>query len=620
MAAVNGMTLVEVLGGPPTSALSEMKLVHVPLDRLEVSGQNARKAAPDPDKLAELTASIEAHGLLEPLIASGSAAGATVIGGGRRLAAMQQLAAAGKWEPGRPVGCVLISNGAPADTAESFEMGRRNLELSLAENTGREDLHPVDQAEAFRVLRDEQGATDKQLAARFGVSGRTVQRRLRMAQAAPDLRRKCREGELSLGVLEAVCIEPDPERQAAAVEAAGDRHDAPAAVTSFLKKEAVPADSRLGQFVGLERYRAAGGSVSQDLFAAGDRAVSHFMDDKALAQRLMMRRLKEEAQREADAGGWPPKQIKCAEEVPWNYHSHWDRSDATKLSDIPAPARAGAVLHLGMGWNGDVERLALVKKGALAQNRPSSPIGEDDDSPEGPASLPWSLAQELRAMRLSVLREAFLELSDTEGELARDLLTFALARKVYAGYAYGEATGLSLSATSHPNLSDSYEPGRLPPCVKLADEALSELEAQLLGWLGGDPDAKDGDRLADLQWTRFRELPAGDRAQLLTCCVARMLAPSRPGGTWADRAIHGAIDVSWPALFDPGPEILSRLTKAQLLEIARRDFPAGQLDADGLEGLKKGELVERIAAASAERRAASGESPWLPAEVFGDRS
>ena len=621
MAAMNGMTLVEVLGGPPISALSEMKLVHVPLDRLEVSGQNARKVAPDPDKLAELTASIDAHGLLEPLIVSGSTAGAMVIGGSRRLAAMQQLVAAGKWEPGRPVGCVLVSNGASADTAESFEMGRRNLELSLAENTGREELHPVDQAEAFRVLRDEQGATDKQLAARFGVSGRTVQRRLRMAQAAPELRRKCRDGELSLGVLEAVCIEPDHERQAEAVEAAADRHDAPAAVTSYLKQEAVPTNSRLGAFVGLERYQAAGGTVSEDLFAEGNRPASRFMDDKALVQRLMMERLKEEAEKEATVNGWPEKQIKCVEQVPWSYHDQWAYHHAIEFSALPKPYRRAAVLHLGMGHNGEVERLVLVKKGTLhGADRTSSPIGEDDDSPEESASLPWSLVQELCAMRLSVLREAFVELSDTEGELARDLLTFALARKIYAKYAYGEATGLSLSATSHPDLADSYEPGRLPPCVKLADEALSEVEPHLLGWLGGEPDAKDGDRLADLQWTRFRALPSGDRVKLLTCCVARMLAPSRPGGTWADRAIHGALDVNWRGLFDPGPEILSRLTKAQLLEIARLHFPPSQLDVDELASLKKAELVERIAAASAECRAASGESPWLPAEVFGDRS
>ena len=44
--------------------MSEMKLAHVPLDRLRVSAKNVRKAATDPDKLKELAASIEARGLL----------------------------------------------------------------------------------------------------------------------------------------------------------------------------------------------------------------------------------------------------------------------------------------------------------------------------------------------------------------------------------------------------------------------------------------------------------------------------------------------------------------------------------------------------------------------------
>ncbi len=85
----------------------------------------------------------------------------------------------------------------------------------------------------------------------------------------------------------------------------------------------------------------------------------------------------------------------------------------------------------------------------------------------------------------------------------------------------------------------------------------------------------------------------------------------------ADRAIQKRVDINWAEQFDPGETVLSGLTKAQLMEIARCDFPPGQLDIETLTRLKKAELVERLALASAEYRAANGESPWLPPEVFG---
>lgn len=594
---------------PTPMPMAEMKFARVPLDQLHVSAQNVRKAAPDPDKLRELAASIAAEGLVEPLVVSAGKDGTAVIAGGRRLLAMQQLAAAGKWEPHTPVGCVVISNGASAGA-------RRNLEISLAENTGREELHPVDQAEAFRALRDE-GATDKQLAAKFGVSGRTVQRRLRTAQAAPELRKKCRDGEISLGVLEAVCIEPDHDRQIAAAAAVGAqaRHNHAADdVTRWLKKESVSASSQLGKFVGLERYRAAGGPVSEDLESGGaaTRAARYYMDDKALVQRLMQERMREAAEKEVAVNGWPAGQVKCAEELPWNYWSSWDESPATKFSSLPKRAREGAVLHLGMAHGGDIARLVLVKRGTLSAEAPTSPIGEDPAPADQATKIPHSLVVELQAMRLSVLRRV---LSEAPAEFARDLLTFALARKVY-GKARHPVLGLAVSATPHPNLLDSFTPDRLPYCVRRSDAALTEREEGLLEWIGGESDAADGQ--LDLEWARFRALTGLEREQLLTCCVARMLTPSRPAGNWADRAIHAELPISWPALFDPSTAILSRLTKAQLLEIARRDFPADVLDLRGLAGLKKAELVQRLVAASAEHRSATGNSPWLPREVFGD--
>ena len=576
--------------------MTDMKLAHVPLDQLRVSDANARKVAPDPDKLRELAASIAAHGLLEPLIASAGTDGTTVIGGGRRLAALQQLAAAGKWDPGRPVGCVLISNGAaPGTTAEA----RRHLEVSLAENTGREDLHPVDQAEAFRVLRDRQGATDKQLAARFGVSGRTVQRRLRMAQAAPELRKKCRDGELPLGVLEAVCIEPDHRRQAEAVEAAKHYHDPPSAVTSYLKKEAVPANSSLGRFVGLERYEAAGGAVSQDLFADGD-AAAHYFDDKPLVQRLALERLKEAAEQESAVNGWPAKQVKCAEEVPWNYYDHWQSRSATKFSSLPSAARAGAVLHLGMGHNGEIERLALVQKGPPAQAAQSSPIGEDAAPPAQTIPLSDSLRADLREMRRSLSRAA---LAQADPDVAAGLLTYALAQQIYAGRYENSGLALHIDPPRQPL------PAHLrSACASEANRCLEEIEKPLLGWLARK-DPLD-------RWIGFKKLIAPEREQLLACCVARLLQPCDQGDHTADVALSN--QVNWRKAFDPGRPVLERFKRDQLLAIAERVPAAYRMETAELRKLKKSELAGQVVEAFDKHRRHTGETPWLPAEVFGD--
>ena len=71
-------------------------------------------------------------------------------------------------------------------------------EVSLAENSVRAAMHPADQVEAFRRLADA-GSTAAAIAARFGVSERTVEKRLRLGNAAPVLLEAYRAGEIDLG-------------------------------------------------------------------------------------------------------------------------------------------------------------------------------------------------------------------------------------------------------------------------------------------------------------------------------------------------------------------------------------------------------------------------------------
>ena len=143
----------------------------VPLDRLVLSEANVRTVRHE-DGLDELAALIASQGLLQRLcVVAGAGDRYAVVAGGRRLRAMALLVQRGAWAVSQPVECRLF------DAAQA-------LEVSIAENSGREAMHPADQMAAFRRLI-KGGASVAQVAGRFGVSALTVERRLKLARLAP---------------------------------------------------------------------------------------------------------------------------------------------------------------------------------------------------------------------------------------------------------------------------------------------------------------------------------------------------------------------------------------------------------------------------------------------------
>ena len=156
----------------------ESDIRDIPLSQLGLSPHNVRKTPADASAFTELKASIAAHGLLENLIARAMEPGAdgpgryAVIAGGRRLAAMQALAAEGALDEDHPVPCRMIGAIVAAE------------EVSLAENSVRAAMHPADQVEAFRRLADA-GSTAGAIAARFGVSERAGLAALAEFEAGP---------------------------------------------------------------------------------------------------------------------------------------------------------------------------------------------------------------------------------------------------------------------------------------------------------------------------------------------------------------------------------------------------------------------------------------------------
>ena len=260
----------------------ERDIRDIPLSQLELSPDNVRKTPADASAFTELKASIAAHGLLENLIARAMEPGTdcvaryAVIAGGRRLAAMQALAAEGALDEDHPVPCRMIGSIVAAE------------EVSLAENSVRAAMHPADQVEAFRRLADA-GSTAAAIAARFGVSERTVEKRLRLGNAAPVLLEAYRAGEIDLDTLMAFAVTTDQARQSAVWETVSQQGYRPGAwqIKRLLTEDRVPATSAIARFVGIEAYEAAGGRIDRDLFAEEDERGIWF-DDPDLLNKLAM--------------------------------------------------------------------------------------------------------------------------------------------------------------------------------------------------------------------------------------------------------------------------------------------------------------------------------------------
>ena len=286
----------------------------IPLGRLELSPDNARKTPANDAALVELKASIAAHGLLENLVVrplgdEGAAARYAVIAGGRRLAAMQALARDGALDADFPVPCRVCGDGA---------MPR---ELSLAENTVRVAMHPADQVETFRRMADD-GAPAAEIAARFGVGVRTVEQRLRLGGAAPVLLDAYRAGAIDLETLTAFAVTADRGRQTAAWEQVQAQGYRPAAwqVRRMLTEDRLPATSDLARFVGVDAYEAAGGAVDRDLFAEEDESGVWLCDPKLLRD-LAMEMLEAGAEELRTRWRWAEARI----EIDWNATARFGR-------------------------------------------------------------------------------------------------------------------------------------------------------------------------------------------------------------------------------------------------------------------------------------------------------
>jgi ParB family chromosome partitioning protein len=181
----------------PLDALSReaRQVVNIPLEAITPNPDQVRKHF-DTGALAELTQSIRDHGLLQPIIVKRrSEDGYLLVAGERRFRAS------------RSAGLKKI----PALITEGDE-----LELALVENLQRQDLKPLEEAEAFQALAERFHYTQEQLAAAVGKSRVSIAESLSLLSLPETIRRECRTSDIaSKSQLLQVIRERDPEKRAA---------------------------------------------------------------------------------------------------------------------------------------------------------------------------------------------------------------------------------------------------------------------------------------------------------------------------------------------------------------------------------------------------------------------
>jgi ParB family chromosome partitioning protein len=179
-----GRGLGALLGPEPQESKPEAKpdgpVTELPLDQIVPNPKQPRKRF-EPDALSELTASIKASGVIQPIVVRKVGDHYELIAGERR------------WRAAREAGLARI----PAVIREATNA--ESLELALVENLLREDLNPIEAAEGYRQLLADFGWTQEQLGQRIGKDRSSIANSLRLMKLPAPIQDDLREGRLTMG-------------------------------------------------------------------------------------------------------------------------------------------------------------------------------------------------------------------------------------------------------------------------------------------------------------------------------------------------------------------------------------------------------------------------------------
>jgi len=271
----------------------------IPFNKLLLSQRNVRRIK-NGQSIEQLAQDIANRGLIQSLSVrpvrdgEGQETGLyEVPAGGRRFEALKLLVKGKRLAKNAPVPCIVKSDGSPEED-------------SLAENTMREALHPLDQFRAFKGLID-QGVSEEDVAARFFVTVQVVRQRLKLAAVSPKILDLYAENKIDLQQLMAFTVSNDHARQEQVWERLAQGYNEAYSIRRLLQEHSVSADDRRAIFVGTAPYEAAGGTIARDLFQNHDRG--GWFENVPLLDRLVMERL-DAVGAEVRAEGWRWVEVK----------------------------------------------------------------------------------------------------------------------------------------------------------------------------------------------------------------------------------------------------------------------------------------------------------------------
>ena len=202
---------------------SDTRIETLPLREIEPDPGQPRKTFDD-ETLAELSASIAEHGLLQPIAVRPKPSGGYLIVAGER-----------RWRASRMAGLTEVPVIVKDVTDEQA------MELALVENLQREDLDPVEEAAGIRELMTRCDLTQEQAARKLGKSRSALANSLRLLSLPETVLELLKSGFLTTGHAKVILGLPTPELQEQAAQIIADHQLNVRQAEALCKKLAKPA-------------------------------------------------------------------------------------------------------------------------------------------------------------------------------------------------------------------------------------------------------------------------------------------------------------------------------------------------------------------------------------------